>query len=392
MKPRMFIGSSVEGKEIAEHIQLGLEYDVETTIWHQGIFGLSDGSLESLVRAAKDFDFAALVLTPDDLIMKRGTEKGCPRDNVVFELGLFMGALGRERTFIVYNRDKQIDLPTDLAGVTPATFADRSDNNLQAALGPVCTRIKSAIKKYGLKASHAAEVELPAPAAKTEPSIVVVDRQDKGDYATITAALKAVKSGTRILVRPGVYSESIVIDKSVEIVGDGELKDIVIQAYKEEVIIFKADKGKITNLTIRQTGTYTSQSVNIFQGRLELEDCDISSQGLQCVAIHGSADPLLRRCSIHDGTGVGISVYANGQGTFEDNEIFANANVGLGISEGGNPIIRRNRISENGEVGIWVTEGGGGIFEDNDLRGNVKGAWEIAKDCEAYVQRRGNKE
>lgn len=157
MKPRMFIGSSVEGKDIAEHIQLGLEYDVETTIWHQGIFGLSDGSLESLVRAAKDFDFAALVLTPDDLVMKRGTEKGCPRDNVVFELGLFMGALGRERTFIVYNRDKQLDLPTDLAGVTPATFADRSDNNLQAALGPVCTKIKRAIKDHGLKARHLAD-------------------------------------------------------------------------------------------------------------------------------------------------------------------------------------------------------------------------------------------
>jgi len=157
MKPRMFIGSSVEGKDIAEHIQSGLDYDIEPTCWHQGIFGLSDGSLESLVRAAQDFDFAALVLTPDDLVIKRGSEKGSPRDNVVFELGLFMGALGRERTFIVYNRDEQIDLPTDLAGVTPAIFASRSDNNLQAALGPVCTRIKQAIKACGMKVDHSAE-------------------------------------------------------------------------------------------------------------------------------------------------------------------------------------------------------------------------------------------
>ncbi|CAK8710797.1 hypothetical protein GKODMF_02015 [Candidatus Electrothrix gigas] len=244
MKPRMFIGSSVEGKDIAEYIQLGLEYDVETTIWHQGIFGLSDGSLDSLVRAAKDFDFAALVLTPDDLVMKRGTEKGCPRDNVVFELGLFMGALGRERTFIVYNRDKQLDLPTDLAGVTPATFASRSDDNLHAALGPVCTRIKQAINTCGLKAGHAAEAEAPAPAVKTKQPTVVVDQNSRGDYTTITEALESVKAGVRILVRPGLYKESIVIDKPVEIIGDGDRDKIVIESFGKSAVLFEAKTGK----------------------------------------------------------------------------------------------------------------------------------------------------
>jgi hypothetical protein len=58
-----------------------------------------------------------------------------------------MGALGRERTFIVYCRDVPIDLPTDLAGVTAATFGQRRDGNLEAALGPVCTRLKNAVEE-----------------------------------------------------------------------------------------------------------------------------------------------------------------------------------------------------------------------------------------------------
>lgn len=144
-KPRIFIGSSVEGLKIAEFIQLGLEYYAECTVWHQGVFGLSKGTLEELVRAVHGFDHAVLVLTPDDLVHKRGVSRDSPRDNVVFELGLFMGALGRERTYIVYCRDKAIDLPTDLAGVTAASYAERGDGNLQAALGPVCTKIKMAI-------------------------------------------------------------------------------------------------------------------------------------------------------------------------------------------------------------------------------------------------------
>jgi predicted nucleotide-binding protein len=47
------------------------------------------------------FDFAILVLTPDDLTQSRGKQQPSPRDNVVFELGLFIGALGRDRVFMV---------------------------------------------------------------------------------------------------------------------------------------------------------------------------------------------------------------------------------------------------------------------------------------------------
>lgn len=145
-KPRLFIGSSAEGHDIAEKIQEGLEHSVESTIWSQGVFGLSAGNLESLVAATKNFDCAVLVLTPDDLKIKRDDTKNTPRDNVLFELGLFMGALGRSCTYIVYCRDEKLDLPTDLAGVTAATYAKRSDGNLRAALGPVCSKLKDAIR------------------------------------------------------------------------------------------------------------------------------------------------------------------------------------------------------------------------------------------------------
>jgi len=384
----MFIGSSVEGKDIAEHIQLGLDHDVETTIWHQGVFGLSHGSLESLVSTAKDFDFAALVLTPDDLVTKRGSEKGSPRDNVIFELGLFMGALGRERTFIIYNRDEKPNLPSDLAGITSATFANRSDNNLQAAVGPVCTQIKLAIKACGLSAHHCVAAEVPVPAAKTEPPTVIVDAWHRGDYATITEALEAVKAGTRILVRPGLYSEGIVIDKPVEIIGDGDRKEIVIEASSNKTVLFQGNVGKLTNLTLRQVGGKYF-CVDIAQGWLEIEECDISSQSWTCVAIHSGANPRLRRCRIHNGRGAGIDVFNNGQGLLEDNEIFSNTSAGIQISEGSNPTMRRNRISQNFDVGILIYEGGG-IFEDNDLRGNAGGAWDIAENSEARVQRENN--
>lgn len=149
--PSLFIGSSLEGLKVAEYLQQALEGHCEATIWSQGIFGLSLGTLESLVAACKQFDFAALVLTPDDMVTKRGSRKRAARDNVLFELGLFMGSLGRERTFIIYCRDEKIDLPSDLAGITAATFPKRVDENVRAAINPVAVKIREAIKKAGVK-------------------------------------------------------------------------------------------------------------------------------------------------------------------------------------------------------------------------------------------------
>jgi hypothetical protein len=148
-KPTMFIGSSVEGKLVADTIQELLDYELASTVWHQGVFELSGGTLETLVSSLDEYDFATLVLTPDDLIEKRNLKGKSPRDNVLLELGMFIGALGRYRTFIVHSRTNPPLLPTDLAGITTASYEERP--NLQAALGPACTSIKRAVGKQGVR-------------------------------------------------------------------------------------------------------------------------------------------------------------------------------------------------------------------------------------------------
>ena len=93
-RPSVFIGSSAEGLAVAEAIQVNLDRACEVVPWSQGLFGLSGGTLETLVDRAQEFDFAALVLTPDDMVHSRGNDQQSPRDNVVLELGLFIGGAG----------------------------------------------------------------------------------------------------------------------------------------------------------------------------------------------------------------------------------------------------------------------------------------------------------
>lgn len=141
----------MEGLSYAKALQVNLDHALQVTIWSQGVFGLSEGTLEDLTKKLEQMDFAALVVTPDDLVTSRGEEKPAPRDNVLLELGLCIGALGRERSFIVYDRTSKIRLPTDLAGVTPATFHLHSDGNLEATLGAASTQIEKKAIELGTR-------------------------------------------------------------------------------------------------------------------------------------------------------------------------------------------------------------------------------------------------
>ncbi len=84
--------------------------------------------------------------------MFRGEAASVPRDNVVFELGLFLGALGRQRCAFVMPSDREIRLPTDLLGLTPLKYrTDRADGNLIATIGPSANQIRRMLRGLGVR-------------------------------------------------------------------------------------------------------------------------------------------------------------------------------------------------------------------------------------------------
>jgi Predicted nucleotide-binding protein containing TIR-like domain len=152
LKPRVFIASSTESWSIASALQANLDLFAEVTTWSQGVFTLSSNALDDLIRATSNFDFGIFILSPEDVIKIRDQQFLAIRDNVIFELGLFIGKLGKERNFLVVPLSHQdFHLPTDLLGTNVAKFNPvRSDDNLEAALGPASHHIRNAIQKMGL--------------------------------------------------------------------------------------------------------------------------------------------------------------------------------------------------------------------------------------------------
>ena len=145
-RPRVFIGSSSEGLRIANKLQELLARDFSVIVWDQGtVFGLGSSTLEAIEAAVLEFHFAVFVFTPDDQLYTRGEIKRVARDNVLFELGMFIGKLGRRRAFAVHPGKRGSIFPSDLSGITTAPY-DADERNLAAALGPVANRIRDAIE------------------------------------------------------------------------------------------------------------------------------------------------------------------------------------------------------------------------------------------------------
>jgi predicted nucleotide-binding protein len=148
-KIRVFIISSAEALEIARTIQNAFDHDpFNVAVWTDGVFRANHYSIESLERALDQSDVAIAVAQPDDITESRGERLATPRDNVIFELGFFMGRLGRHRALLVEPRGEEIKLPTDLAGINAITYRyDAAD--LTRSLATACNRLREIIRDLG---------------------------------------------------------------------------------------------------------------------------------------------------------------------------------------------------------------------------------------------------
>ena len=183
-----FIGSSSEGLPHARALAANLkDAGIECELWNLSTFALGLTTMEGLEAAMARNSFAVFVATADDKTISRGKAKLSPRDNIIFEFGLFAGRLGRGRAFLLVPDDvPSLKLPTDLLGVTIGSFAVRRTMTAQRnSMRPAAAAIAEGVEQQGA-------LEAPSDPAIANELLVSVSRQ----LADLRASARVTMSST----------------------------------------------------------------------------------------------------------------------------------------------------------------------------------------------------
>ena len=149
IKPRIFLGSSAEQAKLLRAIARGLSEVADVEPW-MTTFNPGRSALDRLVELSQEVDFAAFVFAQDDWTTSDRSQSGqaSPRDNVVFEAGLFGGALGIRRTFILHADGSK--LPSDLLGLTSVRYDAATSS---AEVRAINQKLRKAIQTEGRRGS-----------------------------------------------------------------------------------------------------------------------------------------------------------------------------------------------------------------------------------------------
>jgi len=354
----VFIGSSNENHHLTEQLSKWLEAaGVDVVPWYDA-FDAGFAALEELTKRIVEVDFAAFFLVADDEVTSRDQERTTPRDNIVFELGLFMGHLNRDRTFALVDPSNPPDLPSDFAGVTYIRF-DPED------IRALATDLSDRIRRLG-------------GLARIPHGTHVVARGATGRYSydTISSAVQVAEPGDVILVQPGVYHEPLIIDKPLEIIGVGATPDetAVVRADGETAITYCAPgrSGRIATLTIEACGEGNSV-VDVIDGKLLLRGCTITARNDidACVRVRRDGSASIDWNDISGSEGVGVLVCESGAAEIRDNLIQKHAHTCVEIRDGVQVVtVEDNRIGHGRAGGIWFHGGSRGLVTRNEIYNN----------------------
>jgi hypothetical protein len=234
-KPNVFIASSVEGLHVAEAVNIKLEYDAVVKQWDND---LSSVTITSLIKRATETDFGVFVFHKDDKTTIRENTYSVVRDNVLFELGLFIGALGIENCFVLVpksSKDK-FRLPTDLAGVTTTTYDDDLDDMIDA-VATSCAKIKHAIKKGKTTAlinneqkNDSVTTKLQLQLSETQSELWWLKNDAERLREDFDHLLQSVRNHFFLVAKPATEAEITAWEKGAEntYLGKKQYKDILV--------------------------------------------------------------------------------------------------------------------------------------------------------------------
>ncbi len=194
-----------------------------------------------------------------------------------------------------------------------------------------------------------------------KPVRITVSRDGSGHFRSIGKAIAHAGLHDRIQIKPGIYTESLQIEKPLRIIGMGDPGDVVLRCSEDPCLRVDSDGVLIRNIHLRSEAEDTDIAALVVGiGDCRLEHCAISSRSRVCVSVRGrNASPHFSHCTIRDSEGVGVHFAMNSTGILEQCSLYGHKTAAVQVDRGAEPkiiggmlkdgVIRREKIGDTGQ-------------------------------------------
>ena len=251
---------------------------------------------------------------------------------------------------------------------------------------PNAERLAAAIREAHAGTLVSDAVEFPVPESVPVPGsrVLVVGKGGKGQCMSLRVALRQASAGMEIRVMPGVYKESLVVDKAVTFTGQGEPGDVVIESVKGPGLTLDVAGIRLENLTLR--GLPGQPALLLAKGQAEVEGCALESQDGPAVAVLGPGEPVFRDCTFRGEGAVGFRAGAHSAARLESCLLEGAFRRGLEVETGARLQLVGCRILNPLGVGVHLAPGSQASLEACQLSGQEAGGVEVEAEARAELR------
>ncbi|MCX7422258.1 MAG: right-handed parallel beta-helix repeat-containing protein [Planctomycetia bacterium] len=266
---------------------------------------------------------------------------------------------------------------------------------------------RAGISQAGDSIGGLSESGLPSPVPNQRRLIVALE--GPADFRSIQAAINAATPGDVVVVKPGIYRQRLLLEKSLDMLGDGPASDIIVECDDKSCLTVNADSASVNGLSFRLTKKdYIASAIKVINGDARIEDCIIvggcniegdflapkavlincqfqGTHGRPGVLVKQMGRATIQNCKFRGGDASGILVRLKGEATIEGCDICEN-NLGITICEEGKATIRNCQIRGSSDNGVLVKLNGEATIEGCDIAQNKTSGVVVAEKSEVTIK------
>ncbi len=270
---------------------------------------------------------------------------------------------------------------------TPEDRFDSAEHLANAIREASVLRAK-VVTEHGTEVIHRVPERAPKPQVEKH---LVVGKGGKANCLSLRVALRQATPGAQIILLPGTYRESLVVDKDVLVQGEGDPTQIVIESTLGPCLTQKSGNVQLQGLTLHKSPNGTGDSspaVLVQSGRSTLQDCElVSTQGTALVIEGSGTQAVLTRCRFQGGSPIGLEAGPGTSATLDDCSARGHVRAAVVVGSSASVTLTRTTLRDAEGVGVSIQPGGQATLEDCEIEDCKAGSVEVEAEGRAQLRR-----